>query len=187
MTDGCRNAGEGGIREPGGGAPGLAAVEAVTERRLAFEEFYRAERESVLRAVAFTLDDTDLGVEATDEAMARAFERWPEVSVMTNPAGWVYRVAVNVGRNRVRRRLLERRKPVPPDRDRPDLEGVADPAIAAALTRLPLDQRMVVVLRYHLDWPLDEIAEAVGCATGTVKSRLHRALQRLESMLGAPA
>jgi DNA-directed RNA polymerase specialized sigma24 family protein len=46
---------------------------------------------------------------------------------------------------------------------------------------------MVVVLRYHLDWSLDEIADAVGCATGTVKSRLHRALQRLESMLGAPA
>ena len=157
------------------------------ERDSVFEDFYRAERSNVLRAVVFALDDADLGVEATDEAMARAYERWDEVGGMRNPTGWVFRVAVNVGRNRVRRKLLERRKPVPPDPDRPDIEGVADPAIARALARLPLDQRMVVVLRFHLDWSIDEIAEAVECAAGTVKSRLHRALHRLEKMLEAPA
>ncbi len=151
-----------------------------------FEEFYRAERTNVLRAVVYALDDPDLGVESTDEAMARAYERWDAVGGMANPSGWVFRVAVNCGRNRVRRRLLERRKPVPPDRDRPDIEGVADPAIARALAQLPLEQRMVVVLRFHLDWSIDEIADAVGCATGTVKSRLHRALQKLEAMLETP-
>lgn len=156
------------------------------ERNSVFEEFYRAERSNVLRAVVFALDDVDLGVEATDEAMARAYERWSEVAAMRNKAGWVYRVAVNVGRNRLRRKLLERRKPVPPDRDRPDLEGVADPAIARALAQLTLDQREVVVLRYHLDWAIDEIAEAIDIPAGTVKSRLHRALQRLETMLEAP-
>jgi len=148
-----------------------------------FEEFYKAERSNVLRAVVYALDDADLGVEATDEAMARAFERWDEVAAMRNPSGWVFRVAVNVGRNRTRRKLLERRRPVPPDRDRPDLEGIADPAIARALRRLPVDHRMVVVLRFHLDWSIDEIAEAVDCPAGTVKSRLHRALHKLETML----
>ena len=80
---------------------------------------------------------------------ARAFERWADVSRMANPTGWVYRVAVNVGRNRVRRRLLERRKPILPDRDRPDIEGVADPALAAALVRLTLEQRMVEVAPFE--------------------------------------
>jgi RNA polymerase sigma-70 factor (ECF subfamily) len=161
-------------------------VEAIVERKSVFEDFYRAERSKVLRAVVFALDDTDLGVESTDEAMARAYERWDEVGAMRNPNGWVFRVAVNFGRNRLRRKLLERRKPTPPDRDRPDIEGVADPAIARALTRLPVEQRMVVVLRFHLDWSLDEIADALDCASGTVKSRLHRALQRLETMLETP-
>jgi RNA polymerase sigma-70 factor, ECF subfamily len=161
-------------------------VEAIVEGCSVFEEFYRAERSNVLRAVVFALDDADLGVESTDEALARAYERWDEVAAMRNPSGWVYRVAVNFGRNRLRRTLLERRKPVPPDRDRPDLEGVADPAVARALAALPLDQREVVVLRYHLDWSIDEIAEAVDIPAGTVKSRLHRALQRLETMLEAP-
>jgi RNA polymerase sigma factor (sigma-70 family) len=161
-------------------------VEAIVERERVFEDFYRAERSTVLRAVVYALDDVDLGVEATDEAMARAYERWHEVRAMTSPAGWVFRVAVNHGRNRVRRRLLERRKPPPTDRDRPDVEGVADPALARALTRLPIDQRTVVVLRYHLDWSIEAIAEALDCPPGTVKSRLHRGLLRLESMLEAP-
>jgi RNA polymerase sigma-70 factor (ECF subfamily) len=155
----------------------------MVEHGRCFEDFYRDERALVLRAVAFALGDVDLGAEATDEALARAYERWAEVGEMTNPAGWVYRVAVNLGRNRTRRRALERRRPVPPDRDRVDLEGVADPAIAKALAALPIDQREVLVLRFHLDWPVDAIAEALGCPSGTVKSRIHRGLQRLEKML----
>lgn len=156
------------------------------ERDRVFEDYYRAHRTTVLRAVVFALDDADLAVEATDEAMARAYEQWDDVAAMANPTGWVFRVAVNVGRNRLRRLGLERRKPPLPDRDRPDLEGVADPTLARALARLPLDQRTVIVLRYHLDWSIDAIAAALDCASGTVKSRLHRGLQRLETMLEAP-
>jgi RNA polymerase sigma-70 factor, ECF subfamily len=162
-------------------------MEAMVERGGGFEDFYQAERSTVMRAVGFALGDVDLGAEATDEALARAYERWADVGEMGNPAGWVYRVAVNIGRNRTRRRLLERRRPVPPDRERADIEGVADPAIARALAALPLDQREVVVLRFHLDWPVDEIATALGCPTGTVKSRLHRGLRRLEKALEVPA
>jgi RNA polymerase sigma-70 factor, ECF subfamily len=164
----------------------LAGVEAMVERGSRFEDFYRAERATLLRAVAFALGDVDLGAEATDEAMARAYERWAEVGEMANPAGWVYRVAVNLGYNRGRRTALERRRPVLPDRDRADTDEVADPAIARALAALPLDQREVIVLRFHLDWSVDAIADALGCPSGTVKSRLHRGLQRLERTLEAP-
>jgi hypothetical protein len=93
------------------------------ERGGGFEDFYQAERSTVMRAVGFALGDVDLGAEATDEALARAYERWADVGEMGNPAGWVYRVAVNIGRNRTRRRLLERRRPVPPDRERADIGG----------------------------------------------------------------
>ena len=43
-----------------------------------FEDFYQAERAPVLRAVVFALGDVDLGAEATDEALARAYERWAD-------------------------------------------------------------------------------------------------------------
>jgi RNA polymerase sigma-70 factor (ECF subfamily) len=100
------------------------------ERVRAFEDFYRAHRETILRAVVFALEDADLALEATDEAMARAHERWDDVAAMSNPMGWVFRVAVNVVRNRLRRRGVERRHAKPPDRDWADIEGVGDPTVA---------------------------------------------------------
>jgi RNA polymerase sigma-70 factor (ECF subfamily) len=153
------------------------------ERHTSFEDFYRAEWASLFRAVSFTLGDRELAREATDEAMARAFERWEQVAAMASPAGWTFRVAVNFARNRVRRRWLERARPLRHDGPAHELDGVADPALARAVRSLPLDQRAVVVMRFYLDWPVDDVAAALGVAAGTVKSRLHRALRRLESTL----
>jgi RNA polymerase sigma-70 factor (ECF subfamily) len=160
---------------------------ATLERKGGFEDFYRSERTTILRAVAFALDDVDLAAESVDEALARAYERWGQVGGMDNRAGWVYRVALNLARNRLRRLARERRKAPPGGREAPDLVGVADPEIARALAALPLDLRSVVVLRYHLDWKVDEIAAALKCPVGTIKSRLYRALRRLETMLEVPA
>ena len=53
-----------------------------------FEEFYRVARDDVARALVLTLGDRDLGVEAADEAMVRAFQRWPRVGAYESPAGW---------------------------------------------------------------------------------------------------
>lgn len=153
------------------------------ERHTSFEDFYRAEWASLVRAVSFTLGDRELARDSTDEAMARAYERWDQVAEMANPAGWTFRVAVNFARNRVRRRLIERNRPQHADGRQPDLDGVADPAVARAVARLPLDQRAVVVLRFYLDWATDDVAAALGIAPGTVKSRLHRGLRRLETTL----
>jgi RNA polymerase sigma-70 factor, ECF subfamily len=150
---------------------------------VAFEDFYRAERGAIVRAVTSTLNDRDLATESADEALARAYERWTEVAPMDNPSGWVYRVAVNLGRNRLKRLDLERRKPPLPGLDVPDIDAPADPAIARALARLPLSLQQVVVLRVLLDWQIDEIAAALGCPRGTVKSRLHRAFRRLQASL----
>jgi RNA polymerase sigma factor (sigma-70 family) len=158
-------------------------VQATVERWTAFEDFYRSERPSVLRAIIFAVNDRDLALECTDEAMARAYERWADVSVGSNPTGWVFRVAVNLANSRHRRRRLERIRPIRSARPPDDIEGVADPAVARALAALPLDQRAVIVLRFHLDWSVDQIAEALGHPAGTVKSRLHRGLRRLETML----
>jgi RNA polymerase sigma factor (sigma-70 family) len=159
-------------------------MEAAVERRIAFEEFYRAQRPGLLRAVSFTIDDRDTATEVTDEALTRAYERWPTVATMANPTGWTYRVAINLAHNRRRRKLLEQRRALPADTPPPGIDGVADPALARAIATLPLDQRAVVVLRYHLDWSIDHVADALDIPTGTVKSRLHRALQRLEQQLG---
>lgn len=58
-----------------------------------------------------------------------------------------------------------------------------DPSLWKVLDGLSTDHRTVVVLRYAEDWSVDQIAEALNVPAGTVKSRLHRALNQLREEL----
>jgi RNA polymerase sigma-70 factor (ECF subfamily) len=97
-----------------------------------------------------------------------------------NPTGWVYRVALNFARTRLRRGARE--VPFPLEFGEWEMR-VPNPELVPALLRLPLAFREVVVLKYLNDWSEREIAEALGLPAGTVKSRLHRALARLREDL----
>jgi RNA polymerase sigma factor (sigma-70 family) len=145
-----------------------------------FDDFYRRHAEPVRRALCLALADADLGTEAADEAMARAYERWPEVCGYDNPAGWAYRVGLNWGRGRQRRTRWRDRRPVP---DRAVLAVPGDVELSRALQRLSDDHRAVVVCRYYLDWSVEETAAALDVPAGTVKSRLARALDNLQRLL----
>jgi RNA polymerase sigma-70 factor (ECF subfamily) len=105
---------------------------------------------------------------------------------MAEPAGYVYRIASNLHRRRIRAS----------DRLRPLGEGLgprgSDPADAvgarvdllAALAMLPPDQRetLVLVEMYGLD--AEAAAEALGIRAVSVRVRLHRARLRLREVLG---
>ena len=146
-----------------------------------FDAFFTRQYPDVERALALVLGDWDLAADAAQEAMARAYERWPTVSGFANPAGWVFRVGLNHARSRLRRlaRLFLMR---PPDGAARAVEP-ADPAIAVAVGRLPVEHRAVVVLRFWLDWTVEQTAAALDVAPGTVKSRQHRALSTLREHL----
>ena len=147
----------------------------------AFTEFYRADYANIARALGYTLGNVDLGREATDEAMARAYARWDKIRDYDSPAGWVYRVGLNWAYS-VRRRMLRSL----PFSEHPSFSEppISDPAIAQALRKLDVKLRAVVVCRLLLDWSVDETADALRIRPGTVKSRLHRALASLERSLG---
>lgn len=147
-----------------------------------FEAFYAANSDRVYRALAITLGDSDLAREATDEAMARAFARWPRVAELDNPGGWTYRVGLNWATSRWRRRRRER--PLPDDLDPPGPATDVDTGIAlAALRQLGTAGRAVVVCRVLLELSTTETAAILGIADGTVKSRLSRALTALRAAL----
>src|ERR1700733_14749109 len=69
-----------------------------------FEAFYAEARTPLARALAVTTGDRDLAVEAVDEAMARAYQRWSRIARLENPGGWVYRVGLNWATSVLRRR-----------------------------------------------------------------------------------
>jgi RNA polymerase sigma-70 factor, ECF subfamily len=148
-----------------------------------FESFYPWAHEEVYRVLVLTLRDAELAADAAQEALARAYRRWDEVSSYANPAGWVYRVALNYARSRFRRQLREWLTDQPSSPRALEAPAPADPAVERALAGLPVEQRAVVVLRLYLDWPVEEVAVALGIRPGTVKSRLARALERLRERL----
>lgn len=152
-------------------------------RPVQFESFYSAFWSEVFKPLAATLGDRDLAREAVDEAMVRAYTRWPRVRTMSNPQGWVYRVAYRWAIDRMRRRKVERRLIPRLVTDTTGSDPMVEPKLSPALASLPVEQRAVVVLACVFEWPQAEIADVLGIRVGTVKSRLHRGLQRLREEL----
>lgn len=154
--------------------------ELVTVRQVDFAVFYRETWDRVYRPLAVTLRDHELARESVDEAMVRAFQSWSKIRTYENPVGWVYRVALNYARNRLRRRWRE----VPWSSVEPTWEmRTPNPDLMEALQKLPLRQREVVVLRFLFDWSVSDVGEAMGIPDGTVKSRLHRAVAELRKVM----
>jgi DNA-directed RNA polymerase specialized sigma24 family protein len=152
---------------------------------LDFERWYLREHPRVLAACAALAGNIDAANDAADEAFVRALERWPLVSQMASPGGWVQVVALNqlrrVLRRRRRERLLFARRPSSVNGDPPGL--TPDPDLWAAVAALPSRQRAVVVLRYVQDLPQAAIGEVMGISRGTVASMLSGAQARLRLVL----
>jgi RNA polymerase sigma factor (sigma-70 family) len=148
----------------------------VSAKSSSFEAFYDEHYDSVRRSLSAAFRDSLLAEEAAQEAFTRAYMHWRRVSQMDRPDGWVYVVAV---------RVATRRRPHLGMRDlrRSELD-IADGVVThemlrTAIERLPERQRLAIVLRYLADLPVDDVAAAMGCAAGTVKSTLHAALAHL--------
>jgi RNA polymerase sigma-70 factor (sigma-E family) len=144
-----------------------------------FDEFFADNYDEVVRSLALAIGDRQRAEDAAQEAFAKAYRRWPAVAQMERPVGWVLVVATNQVRRWITRN--DRRfQPVPAEEVDDHADGVStETALREALEGLPPRQRATVVLRYLCDLSTADVADALGCSQGTVKSALHSALRRL--------
>lgn len=105
---------------------------------------------------------------------------------------WLYRIVVNLCHDRARRVARDRSVPLDEVTSMPSNANQPDEATEAAerarvldtmVQSLPVAMREAVVLRYAGGLAYDEIAATLGCAPGTVASRIHRALKVIGLML----
>lgn len=154
-----------------------AALDADTKRLVArfqageqsqFDEIYLRHFGSVYGYAHAALRNGQDAEDAAQEVFVRAFQALPGYEIRPAPfRSWLFRIARNVVLDSLRRsrRLvvedpatLTSRRDALSDREHADLDWVSRREIANRVERLPRAQREVIVLRYLLDLPYDEIA-----------------------------
>lgn len=96
---------------------------------------------------------------------------------------WLFHIAVNLCRDWHRRQPAEPGAAEPPGDLRPSDRSDAGIDVERLLARLPEAQREVVALRYLHDLSEEEVATILDIPRGTVKSRLHHAIARLNALV----
>ncbi len=138
-------------------------------------------------ARAILLDDAE-AEDAVQDACLAAWRRRSSLRDRDSFGAWFDRIVINACRDQLRRRQRQRVRAIALQAEW--IEGATrasddETGVDRALDALDPEHRVVVVLRYWADLPLDGIAERVGVPTGTVKSRLHYALRAMRESLEA--
>jgi RNA polymerase sigma-70 factor (ECF subfamily) len=160
-------------------------AERVTVEGLDFDRFYRDTSARVVHLVYATTGDLTLAQDCTQEAYARAWQRWRQVSQADDPLSWVRTVArrlaisqwrKNTNRSQAHRQLalVAQTASISPDRV----------LVVDALKTLSPNHREVLALHYLLDMSIEAIAEDLGAPVGTIKARLHHGRKAMLAALG---
>jgi RNA polymerase sigma factor (sigma-70 family) len=133
------------------------------------------------------LGDATEAEDACQEALLAAWSGWPRLREPDRFDAWFDRILVNTCIEHLRRRG---RRPRPTSLEEGDIVApdmlagsVEFDAISRAIWRLSPDHRAVIVLRYWADLATDAGAVRLGVPSGTVRSRLHYALDALRADL----
>lgn len=159
-------------------------ADAAVEEREYIE--YVTARLPALRRLAYLLSgDVHRADDLVQQTITTLFVRWRRVRTVDHLDGYVRSMLVNGFIDERRRTWASVRlfrnvpdQPAPPD------EGIEERAVLrAAMARVPRRQRAVLVLRFIYDLPVTEVAQVLGCSTGTVKSQTSRGLSTLRKLL----
>ena len=160
---------------------------AVTEppETASFEVFVAARSAALLRTAYLLTGSLPDAEDLLQTTLIKVYVAWPRVRAADSPDAYARRVLVNafLSARRPARFARERLVAVPPERGTPDPDVADRLALWPVVAALPPRQRAVVVLRYYAGLSEAEIADALGCAPGTVKSTASAALKALRSRL----
>ncbi len=153
----------------------------------AFAELVSRHRTRLWAVAVRTLSDREEAADALQDALVSAYRRAASYRGEAAVTTWLHRIVVNACLDRVRRKAA-RPTVALPDRELPDrhdeharTEVAID--VRAALARLPEHQRAALVLVDMHGMPVQEAAQVLGVAEGTVKSRCARGRAALLPML----
>lgn len=149
-----------------------------------FEIFFEATWPRLFRTTYAVAGDAASAEEALQSAFTKAYASWRKVRSVDHPEAYVRRMAINEVLG-VRRRAWWKSEITTAELPLTDSVPSAEASIVdrevmwQSICALPIRQRAVIVLRYYEDLSEQQIADALGCSTGTVKSQASAALAAL--------
>lgn len=158
---------------------------AVTDEALDFGAFFAERYGRLARACLLLTGSPAAAEDLAQEAMARVLERWGTVSALDDPEGYLYRTALNLHRNAVRRVAMAARRQVS-GRELSEEPDAAERRLdlLRAIRSLPRTQREVLVLVEWLGYTAEEAGRMLGIQPASVRGRLHRARKSLRARIG---
>jgi RNA polymerase sigma-70 factor (ECF subfamily) len=156
----------------------------------AFEALAGAAHPRLYRVALGVLQDSETAEDATQQALIAIWRYLPRLRDPSKFDGWSYRLLVRACYGEAKRvpkwlpesAMTGDREPVASD----DFRGVMQrDQLERGFRRLSVEHRVVIVLRYMLDLPLEQVAEALDVPVSTLTSRQRRALDALRAALDA--
>jgi RNA polymerase sigma-70 factor, ECF subfamily len=158
------------MNEPVHLVPEVVQGALVPARTALFEDLVDAQHANLYGALCLITRDRAEAEDVTQEAFLRVWERWDRVGEMDDPAGYLFRTAINCWRKRRRRTAVAVRRAMrlaPPRDELAEVE--AREAIVRALATLTPRQRAAIVLVDLLDHSSEEAATLLGVKPSTVR------------------
>jgi RNA polymerase sigma-70 factor (ECF subfamily) len=167
----------------------LLVLRCQTADPAAFEELVRRYQARLRRFLRRMLDDDEhLAEDVLQDVWFDVFRGVGKLEELDAFAGWLWRVARNRAYRTLRRRGVVATQAIDEVEVADDAPATLDSTeqkqvLYASLVRLTPEQREVLLLRYIEELSYEQIAAAVGCGLGTVRSRLHYAKAALRSQM----
>ena len=121
--------------------------------------------------------------DAVQEAVLKAWKHFERFRSGSDIRPWLLKIVANQCRDQLRNRWHGVIKTPFMRNDATDaMVSPEDLDLRRVLAGIPYDQRLVLVLRYYLDLPFEEVGRTLGVSAKAAKSRTHRALKRLRLM-----
>lgn len=151
-----------------------------------FPLLYEREFNNVYRTIRAIVLDSVEAEDLTQECFSRAYRARARYQPTAPPSAWVHRIAVNTAISHLRRKKLAKFLPIKMEHgseDRGIAQAEARGAVEEALAELSPKLRAAVVLQYFHDCSREEIAEILGIPSGTVASRIAKAMAQMRQKM----
>lgn len=151
--------------------------------RVAFADLLQPEYKTALRLACGLLQDAD---EAEDVVQEAAFTAWRRIDNLREGSSlrpWFLGIVANQCRAVKRNRWWSIATADPPEGEAPARDLAASIDLRRALRRIRHDERLVLVLRYYLDMPFEEIGTTLGISPKAARTRVERAVHRLKPIM----